>query len=721
MLREQFIKWGIIKATLAITALAVFLSVFLHCMITLTFGEFSIMGIARSVFISMVIAPLLSFYFLKITFQLQKSENALIKSEERYRTILDEIEDGYYEVDAAGNLLFFNDALCDILGYPRSQLVGMNHRKLVEEKNIDAVYNAFNKVFNSGEPSRGFGWEIVRKNGEKRFIDASVSLIYGDDGKPKGFRGIVRDITERKNAEQALSESEEKYRHLFNYAPSGLYEIDFTKGKLVSVNDVVCEYTGYSERELLSMSVYDFLTEESQKVFLERLEKIFNGEEVSDSVEYQIITKQGKKLWTLLNARYIHDENGTPKGATVVIHDIDERKKQELEKQRLEKELRQAHKMEAIGTLAGGIAHDFNNILSAIMGYTEIAMLRAAEDTKLREYLDKVIVACERAREMVRQILAFSRQSDFKRKPVRVSQIVKEAGKLLKASLPSTIEIHMDIDPASGIIDADAIQIHQIIMNLCTNAAHAMKEKGGRLDISLENIELTAKDLSAHEGVKPGSFLKLSISDTGTGIPPETMARMYDPYFSTKPKGQGTGLGLSIVHGLVKTHSGFITVESDCGHGTTFSVFLPRTENELVPEKAETEGLASGSESILFIDDEQSLVDVGAHMLEYLGYRVASQTSSVDALALFKSDPDKFDMIITDTTMPVMTGDQLAREILALRPDIPIIICTGHSDHLTEERAWKLGIRAFVMKPYLIQDLAKTVRKVLDGEVAIRK
>ncbi len=587
MAYEWMRKIGLFKAAIGITAIACLTSIFLYLVISFFWGDFSIAGVTRSAIIPLIIAPILSFYFLKITFRLDKSERALALSEERYRSILDNIEDGYYEVDADGNFVFFNDSLCKILGHSRKELMVMNHQAFIEKKNFDEVYKTFNRVFTTGEPSKGFDLEIIKSSGEKCQIDASVSLIYDENGKIIGFRGIVRDMTVRKQAENELKESEEKYRQLVNHAPTGIYEIDFIKGKLTSVNDVFCEYSGYSREELLLMSVYDLLTLESQKIFIARLEKLFNGEKISDSVEYQVKTKHGKKIWVLLNARYIY-KDGTPVGATVVIHNIDERKKQEIENRQLEKQLRQAQKMEAIGTLAGGIAHDFNNILSAIMGYTEIALLRVSDDEKLKQHLQNVIKACNRARGMVRQVLAFSCQSDFERKQVRVSQIVKETGELLQVSLPATIDIQMDIDPASGIIDADDIPIHQIIMNLCTNAAHAMRDKGGILGISLSNIELGEKDVAGHPDFKPGAFLKLSISDTGGGISSEVMDRMFDPYFTTKPKGEGTGLGLSIVQGLVKAYKGFLTVESDFGLGATFHIYLPQTENAFIPPKTES-------------------------------------------------------------------------------------------------------------------------------------
>jgi PAS domain S-box-containing protein len=715
MIREWMRRLGLVKTILVITSIASLSAVLLYLLTSVITNDFSSIGIIRSAVIPMIITPILSFYFLKITIMLDQSEQALIRSEEKYRTILENIEDGYYEVDTRGKFIFFNNSLCEILGYSRSVLMGMSHRDIVEKNQLGRVNNVFNHVFTTGESFKGSDWKIIRPDGVKCQIDASVSLIEDGEKKPKGFRGIIRDITDRKNTEKALEESKEKYRQLLNHAPTGIYEIDFTKGKLTSANDVLCEYTGFTRDELLSMNVYDLMTKESQDRFIIRFEKLINGEKVPDAVEYQITTKHGKKIWILLNARYLY-EDGKLRGATVVVHDIDERIKAEEEKHRLEDQLRQAQKMEAIGTLAGGIAHDFNNILSAIMGYTEVALLKISKDDHVKDYLHKVIKASNRARDMVRQILEFSRQSGFARKPIHVTQVVKDAAKLLNVSLPSTIDIRMDIDLSSGIIDADDIQIHQIIMNLCTNAAHEMKTKGGILGIKLSSVNLDEKDLAHQTEIKPGSFIKLSISDTGGGIPSEVMERMFDPYFTTKPQGEGTGLGLSIVHGLVKAHSGLITVDNDFGHGATFHVFLPKIENVIIPEKMDAieTPMPPGTEKILFVDDEPQVADVGKQMLDYLGYDVTSQISSVKALANFKSDPEKYDLVVTDMTMPELTGDKLAQQILDVRPDMPIIICTGHSENITEDQAREMGFKSFIMKPYLVHDLAKIVRQVLD-------
>ncbi|MEZ4550304.1 MAG: PAS domain S-box protein [Desulfobacterales bacterium] len=418
---------------------------------------------------------------------------------------------------------------------------------------------------------------------------------------------VLKIIFQLHRSEAALADSEEKYRLLFNHAPSGIYEIDFIKGRLTNVNDVLCKYSGYSREELLTMSVFDFLAKESRDAFKERLEKLFKGEAVPDLVEYQIKTKPGTTLWVLLNARYTY-ENGIPVGATVIIHNIDEQKKQALEKARLEEALRQAHKMEALGTLAGGIAHDFNNILSAIMGYTEIARLGVPADAKVRTHLDKVMVACDRAKEMVRQILAFSRKSEFKKRPVRIAQVVKEAGELLGGVFafhhchPHGYQFRKRFCGRGSYSDSSDYNesLHQC------GIRHA--RKGGTLSIRLEDLYLDENDVAAHPETSPGAVLHLSIADTGCGIPSQVMDRIFDPYFSTKPKSEGTGLGLSIVHGLVTAHQGFLSVDSDFGKGTTFHVFLPRSEGKYVPEKPTPPDMPSGTEQILLVDDEQDIV-----------------------------------------------------------------------------------------------------------------
>jgi signal transduction histidine kinase/CheY-like chemotaxis protein len=394
--------------------------------------------------------------------------------------------------------------------------------------------------------------------------------------------------------------------------------------------------------------------------------------------------------------------------------EIEERKRAEKQKESLQMQLIQSQKMEAIGTLAGGIAHDFNNILSAIIGYAEISLDDAPKKSDLQSNLNNLLKAGFRGRDLIKQILTFSRQSEFESKPIRVEPVVKECIKFLRASLPATIEIRQDLK-FNATVMADPTQIHQVIMNLCTNAAHAMHEKGGILNIRLTEVELDGDFLSGYQDVFPGKFLCLSIDDTGCGISPDAVDHIFEPFFTTKEKGKGTGMGLSVVHGIVKKYHGLITVSSDPKKGTVFNVFLPVIETNAISDNDKEEILLSGTERILFVDDEYFQVDLGKKIFGRLGYEVVAETNSLKALELFRKNPDDFDLVITDMIMPNLPGDKLAKELIAIRPDIPIIICTGYSEQLEAEKAESLGLKAIVMKPLLIQDLAKTVREVLDG------
>jgi signal transduction histidine kinase/ActR/RegA family two-component response regulator len=409
----------------------------------------------------------------------------------------------------------------------------------------------------------------------------------------------------------------------------------------------------------------------------------------------------------------------------VIEYNIDatDRKKAEEDRKKMLMHLNQMQKMEAIGSLAGGIAHDFNNILAAMLGYADLARRKVAEGKDVQSMLGKVLEAGNRARDLVQQILSFSRQGERKLTPVKVQDIVHEALRLLRASIPATIELRQAIDESCDHVLADPTQIHQIIMNLCTNAYQAMREKGGVLGVTLKP---TVIGIDTHKTASlllpPGDYLKLEVSDTGHGIEPGILKRIFDPYFTTKKAGEGSGMGLAVVHGIVKSHGGQVTVYSEPGVGSTFNVYLPiyksaasrREDKAGVGAGPLIESLPGGSERILFVDDETQLADMGAQMLQSLGYTVSAFSSSLDALQAFQTKPDAFDLVITDMTMPKMTGVELAKQILAYRPDIPIVLCTGFSELISADKAREIGIREFVMKPLLMSDMAKLVRGLLD-------
>jgi signal transduction histidine kinase len=393
------------------------------------------------------------------------------------------------------------------------------------------------------------------------------------------------------------------------------------------------------------------------------------------------------------------------------------KRNEELDKlnKNLEERLLQAQKMEAIGTLAGGIAHDFNNILSAIFGYAELALIRAPKESQQYVHLQGVIQASHRAKELVKQILTFSRQHEHEKKPVQITPIVKESLKFLRVSLPANIQIREHIKDGAGIIMADPTEIHRVLMNLCTNAFHAMSAKGGILDVEICSIEVNEDFAAQNPDLSAGNYLRLTVSDTGCGMKSDVLARIFDPYFSTKAKEHGTGLGLSVVHGIVKSHGGAITVYSEPDRGTTFRIYFPAVEAEIGVRSHPDDSVPTGGERILFVDDEKAITNVSSQILKRLGYKVEARTNSVEALELFRSRPDLFDLVITDLTMPNMTGDELARELTLIRPDIPIILCSGFSTGIIEKNSRPKTIRAVLMKPLVLHQMAKVIREVLEG------
>ncbi|MDD5760359.1 MAG: ATP-binding protein [Desulfobulbaceae bacterium] len=424
-----------------------------------------------------------------------------------------------------------------------------------------------------------------------------------------------------------------------------------------------------------------------------------------------------------MEADHPYNSSGSPIEVTVTI--VENEAKQpvsifmrlhDLTHQReLENQLSQSQKMESIGTLAGGIAHDFNNILSAIMGYTELALDDIDKPEILKKDLEEVQKGSLRAKELVQQILTFSRKGDQELRPLRAQLIVKEALKLLRSSIPTTIEIKHNIDPDCETILADPSQVHQIVMNLCTNAYHAMRKSGGVLEISMQNIQLGIEDISEKINIEPGSYILLSVSDSGIGIPRNVLQRIFEPYYTTKEKGEGTGLGLAVVHGIISRLHGHISVDSEPGKGTTISVYLPTISAPMgMKQEKVCVPLPKGHERILLVDDDADIVQLTQKVLTKLGYKVTGLTNSLETLLLFKQNPEEFDLILTDMTMPNMTGEKLAQQVLAIRPGMPIVLCTGYSEDFNEEKARALGIASYLMKPVSTEDLALALRKILD-------
>lgn len=519
---------------------------------------------------------------------------------------------------------------------------------------------------------------------------------------------------QRHQTEKALRTGEKKLRLLADNTLDCIWRMDMNL-IFTYVNPAVKTMFGFEPKAWIGSPLSAHCSQAEMNKMINIISAYMEDPRDQSGVLFETTLKHanGSEVPVEILGKYLLNSNGELVGLQGTTRDISERKEAEKERQRLGAQLRHSQKMEAMGTLAGGIAHDFNNILTAIIGYAELSLMDAEENSRLSNNLQEIYRAGNRATELVKQILTFCRQTEHERQPIQISPIVKEALKLLRSSIPATIEISQSIDDNLAATMADATQIHQIVMNLCTNAAQAMEKSGGRLVVALEHAVLGTHFRTMHPDVESGNYIQLTVSDTGHGIPPNIIEKIFDPYFTTKKMGEGTGLGLSVIQGIIKSYGGEITVESIPGQGTIFRVYFPESDDAALEEETAASVLPIGDQRILFVDDEPALVDMGQQRLSRLGYKVEACTSSVEALSLFQDDSARFDLVITDMAMPVLSGDRLAKRLIEIRPGIPIILCTGFSKHISNEKAAACGIRAFLMKPITIKEMADTVKRVL--------
>ncbi len=532
----------------------------------------------------------------------------------------------------------------------------------------------------------------------------------------KGLENVYLKTRNEQLLEE-LRQSQDFLHAIIENIPDMIFVKDADNLRYVQFNRAGEELLGYSRQELLGKSDYDlFPQEEAEGYTMKDREALSSCHGVEIPEETIKTWHKGQRILATKKIP-IFDDTGHPRYLLGVSEDITEKVNLRQKEKGLEAQLRQLRKMEAIGTLAGGIAHDFNNILAPIFGYTEMVMMRLDQTSKSHENLNAVLNAAQRAKDLVQQILTFSRKSELELKPLLLQPLIKETIKFLRSSLPSTIEIRQQVDEQCSAIMADSTQMQQVLMNLCTNAYHAMREQGGVLELSLKPVVLSPLDLAQFPGIKPGHYLRLGVRDTGAGMSEAVMERIFEPYFTTKEKGDGTGLGLSVVHGIVTSYGGYIKVSSEMGKRTEFSVFLPMIKASPLPDSNHAlTPPARGEERILLVDDEPEIVNMMQEMLEHLGYRVTAFTDSLEALAHFEQHPFAFELIISDVTMPKVAGPELARRLQEVRKDAKILICTGFSERIPEERIEALGIKGMVMKPTTMWDLAATVRSILDGK-----
>ena len=626
--------------------------------------------------------------------------SALANSEERFRILFNNISNAVFLHDSKGRILDVNNTMTELFSVSREEIIGMdilNHFSGPGNP-VDTLADIWKRIM-AGE-SATLEWNARKPHSGECFpVDVRLKSVTFD-GEVLVL-ATIRDLTAQKKAEEQLLKEKSFTEAILDTLPGILYVCD-DGGRLVRWNNSFAEQTGLSREKILRVFPADWFAEKDKPVIVQALRDVKEGEV---SVEAEIQYQSGPVPYHLTVRMISMDE----RNYTIWVGlDLTERRK-------LEAGLVQAQKMEAIGTLAGGIAHDFNNILFAIIGYAELAQSDMEDRQRLENDLDGILKGAVRARDLVRQILTFSRKSVQEKQPLQMSLIVKEALKLLRSSLPTTIAIKQNIVSDAYVL-ADPTQIHQIVMNLCTNAYHAMLESGGILGVALKEVEFSTVSYVPGLELPPGRYLRLEVSDTGIGMDEATKTKIFEPYFTTREKGEGTGLGLAVVHGIVDSHQGQINIYSEPGKGTTCRIYFPvaAAGNTISGTPQDEKPPAGGSETVMVVDDEEAIVDMIRKALTRYGYKVITFTNAAQALQEFLKQPENYDLVLTDMTMPSLTGAQLAGKIMEIRPELPIILCTGHSDLVNRETALAMGIKEYCEKPMNLNNLAGKVRAALD-------
>ena len=637
--------------------------------------------------------------------QQQKHERRLAESEKRYRQFVQTASDIIYQTDSKGFFTLVNLVGLRMSGYSAKELIGKHYLDLIPPDHKRAVKRFYGIQFVKRLPLTYYEFPMVSKKGDRVWLGQKVQLLMRDD-TIVGFQAIARDITDRKNVEDALRESETRYKDLFDHATDAIYTHDL-QGKFTSVNEAATTMLGYSREQLLKMDYKDIVDPEYLSVAEDNLQKkIQNGVGTTGPYEILARSKQGDPLWLEVTSRLII-KDGKTLGVHGTARSITERKG-------LEERLRQAVKMEAIGTLAGGLAHDFNNVLHVVLGYAELMLM--GKETQDKDYQRARLIydAAIRGRDLVNRILTFSRRVETKPRPVDLNHELNQVEHLLARTIPKMIDIELRLADNLGVINADPTQIEQILLNLALNAAHAMPD-GGKLVFETRNVMLDEEYCRTHPETRPGEYVLLAVSDTGHGMEKEILDRVFEPFFTTKPRGQGTGLGLSMVFGIVKSHGGYISCDSNPGAGTVFKIYFPAADVEINLDPAFTLEMPTfGTETILLVDDEETIRDLGKEILTAVGYKVLTASTGREALEVYAKAQDEVSLVLLDLIMPQMGGKQCLEELLRINSNLKVLISSGYSANGSTDETHVIGARGFVRKPYNRKQLLRAVRQALE-------
>lgn len=638
--------------------------------------------------------------------QKKQAEARLKESEERYQALFERSLDIVFLHDFEGRFIDANPAALNLLGYDKNEITSLTFNALLDDDDqLKKASDALNELKNTGRQKMLTEFWLKTKQGHKVCVETKSSTVFSR-GEPVAIQGVGRDITERKRHEAAL----DYHAHILAHINDSVVASDLNRN-ITYWNEASERLYGWKSEQVIGKKIDDIITIDMEAQRRNQLNMLIkkNGNWRGEAVHF---TRKNKKIMVDWSITKIYDAKNNEIGTVSIAHDITEKRQTEEDKSNLQKQLLRAQKLETIGTLAGGIAHDFNNILTPILGYADMASAKLPDYHPVNKDLKEIVRAANRAKDLVQQILTFSRNTAKEKQPLRLQSIVKEALKLLRSSIPSTIEIRQEIETDCPKIFADASQMHQIIVNLCVNAAQAMELKGGIMDIELSSVNVDDKTAQRYPNLKKQNYVRLAVSDNGCGMNEDTLSRIFEPFFTTKEVDKGTGMGLSVVHGIVKTHHGEIIAESGPGKGSKFAVYLPVTVEDESPEILESVEVDTGTESLLIVDDEKVVAMMLKKLLEQLGYAANVETESKKALDRLKANPAQYDLVLTDLTMPGMTGLELAREIKKVRADLPILLMTGYGDSIAED-ATQYNIKRILGKPINRKELAAMLRIIL--------
>ncbi len=641
-------------------------------------------------------------------------EESLRHSEELFRSLIEDASDLISIVDNEGKILYISPSHQRVLGYTPEDLVGKNAFLLIHPDDLPKVLEAFaltraGRLKELSHPT----YRFRHHDGAWRVLESAGKSL----PKSSTIRGMIinsRDVTDRKRAEEALQESEVRYRSLVESTHDLIQSVG-SDGRFMFVNNAWLTTLGYTVKEVPHLTLFDIIHPDFQSHCLTLLSKVLAGQ-AFPSIRAAFVTKDGRTIPVegSVGVRRLEDGRVATHG---FFRDITERVRLEEEKQRLHLQIAQMQKLQAVGVLAGGVAHDFNNLLTPILGFSELLKKAVPVGTVARDNLEEVLKAGQRAKELVQQLLTFSRSGVHVRQPLDLAHEVEESLRMLTAMSPKTVTISTTLPTSYSVVLADPAQIHRVIMNLGVNALHAMKDRGGELEISLDNVDIEEQFARLHPPLTPGTYNKLRVRDSGCGMTAEVMERIFDPFFTTKPIGEGTGLGLSVVHGVVTSYGGAITVESAPGNGTTFDVYLPCGPGTVTISEPSLSAMPQGGGCILCVDDEETVTLVMRQMLEDLGYEVVTATSGREAIVVFRQAPGRFAVVVLSQTMPGLTGEQLAREFRTVHPSLPVVLCVGLSSELTEEQLQAAGAHGGILKkPFSKEELSNALQRALGAE-----